>query len=196
VDERRREPSLLERAQDLFEARDLLARERGIFRVGVGEVRVDRADAQALERVDGGEEVDRLGRVDAGAAHPRVDLDVHAARAPDLERRGGELARELERGQRELEPVGQRLRNLAREQRREHPHVLGEAGGAQLHALVQRRDAELAHAPRSRGTRDLDGAVAVGVGLDDQEDLAPRTDRPAQRVEVGIEDVEVDFDPG
>ena len=50
-------------------------------------------------------------------------------------------------------------------------------GVAQLDALVQRGDAELTHAARGRRAGHLDRAVAVGVGLDHEEDLAVGADR-------------------
>ena len=76
-------------------------------------------------------------------------------------------------------------RDLARQQRREHDDRQPAAGLAQLDALVQRRHAELRDALALGGLGHLDRAVAVGVGLHHQQDLAPAADarsRTARRL--------------
>ncbi len=195
MDERRGEPERVEGFEHVLEARDLPARERQVEGVGIGKVRVDGADAQPRQRVDGDEKVDGLGGVDARAAHAGVDLDVDPRRTPGRQCRTRQRAREVERGQGRLEPVLERERDLAHKERRQDPQVGLEARVAKLDALVQRGDAELAHAAGGRGARDHDGSVAVRVGLDDEQDLALRADVAADRIEVLVEDVEVDFDP-
>ena len=135
---------------------------------------------------------------------------MEAQRASTRFRRRGQRAGEFEIAHRGVEVVRDRLVDLARQERGEHDDRQPAARLAKLDALVERRDAEVRHALALRGLRHLDRAVAVGVGLQDQQDLGLvrgpagvrrrfRTlarQQLAHSSQVRCEAIEIHLDPG
>ena len=126
---------------------------------------------------------DRLVGRQPVAAEPGLDPDVDgevAEPGPGAPARagiGGQAARPEDGvAGRQRDPAAGGLRDAVRRDREEDEDRRPQAGRAELERLVQRRDAEAARTGRERDVGDRDGAVAVGVGLDDG--LDPRC-RPA-----------------
>ena len=190
VDAARREA--LERGAELD---DLVARELEVLGVGVGEMRVDAREPQSGERGELADETIGLRLAHAGASHPRVDLDMEPERAPDPRRGGGIRAHDVQVRDRGVELVGDRLVDLAGQERRQHDDRAAAPRLPELDALVQRRHAEVGHALAFRRLRDLDGAMPVGVCLHDQQHFVPGPEMPPDRRQVGGEPVEIHLDP-
>ena len=70
-----------------------------------------------------------------------------------------------------------------------------DAGVTQDGAFLDIADGEPAGAARDQTSRDLDGAMAVGVGFDDGHDLDAGPDDPPDRFEIACNLAERDLDP-
>ncbi len=83
--------------------------------------------------------------------------------------------------------------DLVPENASHHEDRQRDAGAAQRHRLLEKRDAERRRAERHEVTGDLDEAVAVGVGLHDRHHGRRRHGRP-DRLEIAGETREADLD--
>src|SRR5688572_3905314 len=86
-------------------------------------------------------------------------------------------------------------RDLGLENRAQNEDLVLDSRFAQLRAFIDGGDAEHAHA-RCRGARDLHGAVAVRIGLHGEQNGYVTPHVLLDALEILIEDVEVDFQPG
>src|SRR5919107_1804539 len=145
------------RGEDGVEARDLTFR-RLLVRVGRGEVRVDAGEPRAeyLARLP------HLGKLDAPAVHPRVHLEVNVQVWM-----GCDAPRDLDRVGRHLQTVFCGKWEPVRQEVGKDQDRGFDTGAAQFSPLLDGDDGEGVCPRFDTGAGDLDGAVAVGIRLDD-----------------------------
>ena len=173
----------------------LLRREVGVG-IGLREMRVEPAPVEVRGRADKADQATGLRMPDAGAAHARVDLDMHAHLAL---RRGGAAFQRLGLGdgiQGHLEVQRDRARHLRGQGRAQQQDVgvvpdLAEPGG-----FADVGDGEAIDAGLQEAGRDLRHAMTVGVGLDDRDVADVRGQGLLDATDVAIDGRQVDLDPG
>ena len=162
---------------------------------GAGEVGVDAVERDFGAGADGGGEGEGAFGLEAVVAHAGVDVDVGAGGALEA---GGGAAEGVDGGavgdcDGEVESDG--ASGVVRRDRAEDDDVVGEALFAQLLGFVYVEDADGGSAGLHGGAGDLQGPVAVGVGLDDGGEFGGAGEE-AQLAHVVADCGEVDLDPG
>jgi hypothetical protein len=61
---------------------------------------------------------------------------------------------------------------------------------------VKRGNTEVADTAGGGRSRHLHGTVAVGIGLDDQQKITVGADVTLQEIQIRVEAIEIDLDPG
>jgi hypothetical protein len=177
----------------ILEPRELEPGRAQIGRVGIREVRVDpfHDRVPALRRAL--EQAARIVVVHPDALHARVDLEVHGRRDAHGARRLVDLPELVDGRRRQGEPVTQEDGDLVPEDASHHENGQRDAGAAQRHRFLEKRDAERRRAERHEVARDLDESVTVGIRLHDRHH-GSRRHRSLDRPEVLGETGQVDLD--
>ncbi len=187
------EAGRLQKGRQSGKAPDLFTRERLLLRaraVCLAKMREDAGDAQGRQPRNPAERGHILRR-DAEPVHPRVGGEVDA-HAPSL-RRELTRVRLVDNGLRQP-PADEQLRLRGRRPA-ENQDRSPEKRPAERDALLERRDGKRAHAAAAQRPGAGDGAVPVGVRLDDRHQLRALSGEAAKQRGVLPQRAEIDLAP-
>src|SRR5438093_1562030 len=185
-----------EGVEDFVEASKLLFGEEGVPGVRIREMGEDTFELQVPHRDDALQELERVPVGHPRTPHARIHFDVDPRNHLVRDAPARQELREFQARHARGETVLDDLVDFGKERGAQDHDRGAEPGRAKLDPLVQRGYAQHRDAGVHGRAGDLDRPVAIGIGLDDKQDLAVRTDRGADRRDVPTESIEVYFGPG
>ena len=142
-----------------------------VFIVGIGQMRHDAFQMQRCAKHRTADEVWQFNAGKAKAAHTGIDLDMHAVGANSA----GHFVREglyhISSKQDRCQSMSHQIGELRRDRRAHHHDVIMNAGLAECETFIDGGDSETADGKPLEGAGHFNGAVTIGVGLDDGQHL-------------------------